>query len=215
MRPVCVLIAVLFVAGCLHELHALPIGVQFIRRDKWHGRATSAAHFAAVRDDVHRAVGVDRKPYIWRERALQCTGAHRFRRTGRACIHWHQTHAQHKRACSEQSFEESTTAHVFDANPHHAPSDFSATYSPNPNAIPLSCKSARAKIRHALITGLMREAKLDEVKTILPARRRAHAANRRFGPDDTHCGRQEAALRAEWSARRRAESSRTNRSWDS
>src|SRR5256885_5978100 len=61
----------------------------------------------------------------------------------------------------------------------------------------------------------MGEAKLDEVKTTLPARRRVRAANRRFGPDDTHCGRQEAALRAEWSARRRAEASRTNQSWDS
>ena len=52
-----VLAAVFLVADGLLDLHAFPVGFQFLRHNHGQGGADSGAHFRAMRDDDHAAIG--------------------------------------------------------------------------------------------------------------------------------------------------------------
>ena len=65
VRPVGILIAVFSVADRLLNLDAIPVGVEFIGNHHGESRANAGAHFRAVRDDDHRAVGLDAEVDAW------------------------------------------------------------------------------------------------------------------------------------------------------
>src|SRR6266581_1912884 len=56
MRAVGILIAVLFIAGGLHEFHPRPVRIELIRHDARQRRPAPASHFRAMRDDVRSSV---------------------------------------------------------------------------------------------------------------------------------------------------------------
>ena len=59
LRAVGVLVAVARVADALDDLDAGPVGVELVGGDHRQRRADAGPHLGAVRDDVHRAVGID------------------------------------------------------------------------------------------------------------------------------------------------------------
>ena len=61
MRPVGVLVAVLWISGGLNQFYPLPIRVQLIRDDSRQRGSAAAAHLRPVRDDVGRSARVDRQ----------------------------------------------------------------------------------------------------------------------------------------------------------
>src|SRR6266481_9012521 len=129
MRTICILVAILFIARCLHQLNARPVRVQFIGHDARQRRAAAASHLRAVRDDVGCSIRVDRQVNVrlkWcfrrrvRGRSVCCRGEQLFR---------YQPDAEHERTGSEHALEESPPAvqqltiaggNMFDSN--HAPS---------------------------------------------------------------------------------------------
>ena len=58
-RAIGVLGAVLYIAQRLLDFHTRPVGVELVCDYRWKPGANSRAHFRAVRDNDHRAVGLD------------------------------------------------------------------------------------------------------------------------------------------------------------
>src|SRR5258708_35650943 len=59
MRAVRILISIALIADGLLELHALPIGFEFIGQDKRERRADSRSHLRAMRDDENPSVRIN------------------------------------------------------------------------------------------------------------------------------------------------------------
>ena len=157
MRSVRILIAVLFIARRLHELHARPVGIQLICHDSRQRRAAPASHLRAVRDDVRGSIRADRQVHVGVQRRCgHCVGSASIRSSEQALRH--QAYAQHKRSGPQHALQESTPAgdsftiirgNIFDL--HHAPplcSSMRIDVKPlrvtlYPTAVPVSCKPAR------------------------------------------------------------------------
>ena len=129
MRPVGVLVSVLFVAGSLHKLHARPVCIQFVRYDARQRRPASTSHLRAVRNDVRGSIRINGEINVWLKRRFgERIRGSSVRSRGKQLL-WHQANAQNKRSRAEHAFEESAPAarqlailmrNIVDAN--HAPS---------------------------------------------------------------------------------------------
>jgi hypothetical protein len=97
-----VLRAVLLVANGLDDLHARPVGVEFVGHDQRQRRPRARAHLRPVRDDLHEAVGQDgeidaRLPGPLRQRVL------------REDRQRHEPRAEHERAGRRGAAEKGST----------------------------------------------------------------------------------------------------------
>ena len=171
MRSIGILIAVFFVTGCLHELHACPVRIQLVRHDARQRRPAPASHLRAVRDDVRGSIRIDRQVHVRPPGSL----GHAIRICGSSQqLLRHEANAQYKCARSEHAFEESAPVtacftiaarNIVDMN--HAPSlrhrTKMAAKSGNtrlhPTANPFSCKPGGREAWRASGSGVRRSGK--------------------------------------------------------
>ena len=112
MRAVCVLVSIFFIARGLHNFHARPVRIEFVRNNARQGGSHAVAHFRAVRDDVCRSIRVERQINA----RLQRSFAHGVCGV-RACICRNRKqllrlplHAQYKSARTQHALQKSAPA---------------------------------------------------------------------------------------------------------
>src|SRR5258708_15830814 len=110
MRAVRILISIALIADGLLELHALPIGFEFIGQDKRDRRADSRSHLRAMRDDENRPVRINSEIHAGIQHSV--IDFRIFGESFRPQSFRQETHAEHQRSRRYHSLHESATAYV-------------------------------------------------------------------------------------------------------
>jgi hypothetical protein len=115
LRAVGVLVAVARVADALDDLDAGPVGVELVGGDHRQRRADAGPHLRAVRDDVHRPIGIDAQEDARVEggvvRGVAEAGCAGIRSMGEQRVR-HEARGDDEGARREHAAEEAPPAHV-------------------------------------------------------------------------------------------------------
>jgi hypothetical protein len=114
---ICILLAISLIANRLIDLHALPVGVKFVRKHEWQGSADGRSHLRPVGHDVDSSIALNSYEEIGMKGGAVSIGLIEDLTIGRQSLRqnrWDETYGEHKRARSKSSLEESTPTNILD-----------------------------------------------------------------------------------------------------